>query len=386
MEFGDSALQPFRLGDMVTLDTAVGTSALRVVGIARTSGLNPAITDKAVGYMSTAGLRRLPANAYVPGQVPRHPLLAQELSITLRAPAEFQATADSLAAVVRAHGAHVLAVFPPEQGAPVRQLKGVFSLLRVLLAVAMLIAAVLLLNTITALVTEQAAIIGTMKALGGTRGRIVRGYLTTVAIYSAVATPLGLAGGIAVGRLLTSRLAAAIPLATGAFSLSPGVVVLGAAVGLGVPAVAALIPLWLGTRISVRQALAAWGVASVEPAQTGPAARLTRRLARTTRVPHTFWLGLRGLFRKPWRAVLSVATVSVAAMSFMVVQSMAASVSGTIASVWGNFDADVEIYVGNPTRTGRSPPCCRTSEISAGSSGSRGGASRAPGASSLSGA
>jgi putative ABC transport system permease protein len=348
MEFGDSALQPFGLGDTVTVDTAGGTVSLRVVGIARTSGLNPAITDKAVGYMSSAGLQRLPAYTYEPGQVPRQPLLTQQLSVKLWAPAEFQGAADSVVSVVRARGDNVLAVFPPEQGAPISQLRGVFSLVRVLLAVAVLLAAILLLNTITALVTEQVAIIGTMKALGATRGRIVRGYLTTVALYSAVATPLGVGVGIGGGWLLTSKLAAAIPLATGPFSVSPGVVVLGIGVGFGVPAIAALIPLWLGTRISVREALAAWGVASVEAAQAGAASRLLGRLARVARVPHTFSLGLRGLFRKPWRAALSVTTVSVAAMSFLVVQTMAASVSATIASVWGNFDADVEVYVGDP--------------------------------------
>jgi signal transduction histidine kinase len=171
MEFGDSALQPVRLGDVVTVDTADGsTAALRVVGIARTSGQNPAVTDKAVGYMSGSGLRLLPAYTYVPGQVPRHPLLAQELSIKLHDPARYQAAADAFGSVVRAYGGTVLAVFPPEQGVPVKQLQGVFSLVRVLLAVALLIAAILLVNTITALVTEQAPIIGTMKALGATRG------------------------------------------------------------------------------------------------------------------------------------------------------------------------------------------------------------------------
>lgn len=163
-----------------------------------------------------------------------------------------------------------------------------------------------------------------------------------------MATPLGLAAGIAVGRMVTARLAAAIPLATGPFALSPAVIVLAVAVGFGVPAMAALVPLWLGTRCSVREALAAWGVASVESTPAGPLARLTGRLARATRVRHTVWLGLRGLFRKPWRAVLSIGTVSIAAMSFLVMQSMATSVNGTIAAVWGNFDADVEVYVGEP--------------------------------------
>jgi putative ABC transport system permease protein len=351
MEYGDSGLQPFAVGDTVTLDTAQGGAALRVVGIARTSGLNPAVTGKAVGYMSTAGLLALPAFSYVPGQVPRQPMRADEISLKLRSPAEYRASADAVAPVVRAHGASVLAVFPPEHGATLDQLKSIFSLVRLLMAVALLLAGILLLNTITALIAEQTAVIATMKALGATRARIVRGYCTTVLIYSAVATPVGLAAGVAAGHYLGLTLAASIPLAAGPFELPPSVVGLGLGVGFGVPIVAALIPLWLGTRISVRQALAAWGVAGVEAEGAGVVARLFA--GRLGRVPQTVWLGLRGLFRKPWRAALSVATVSIAAVCFLVVQSMAASVSGSIASVWGNFSADTEIYGGeNATYSG----------------------------------
>jgi putative ABC transport system permease protein len=344
MEYGDSGLQSFAVGDTVTLDTARGGVPLRVVGIARTSGLNPAVSGNAVGYMSTAGLLALPAFSYVPGQVTRQPMRVQEISLKLHSPADYRATADAVAPAVRAHGASVLAVFPPEHGAILDQLKGIFSLVRLLMAIALLLAGILLLNTIAALIAEQTAVIGTMKALGATRARVVRGYCTTVLIYSAVATPVGLVLGVAAGHYLGSALAASIPLAPGPFQLSPSVIGLGLAVGFGVPIVAALIPLWLGTRISVRQALAASGVASVEAEGTGVVTRLLA--GRLGRVPQTVWLGLRGLFRKPWRAALSIATVSIVAVCFLVVQSMAASVSGSIASVWGNFNADTEIYGG----------------------------------------
>ena len=333
MEFGDSALQSFAVGDLVTIDTAGGNAPLRVVGIARTSGLNPAVTGKAVGYMSQAGLLQLPAYTYVPGQVPHQPLRAQEIAIKLHSPADYQAAADVIGPLVRAHGANVLAVFPPEHGVPLQQLRGTFSLVRVLIAVALLLASMLLLNTITALVTEQTAVIGTMKALSAARARVVRGYLSTVAIYSAVATPVGVAVGVGVGRYLTMRLAASIPLATGPFELSPAVIGIGVAVGFGVPLLAALLPLWLGTRVSVRDALAAWGVARVPVARTGTVTRLLA--GRLGWVPQIVWLALRGLLRRPWRAALSIATVATAAGCFLVVQSMAASVSGSIAALWG---------------------------------------------------
>lgn len=345
MEYGDLGLQSFAVGDAVTLDTARGDVSLRVVGIARTSGLNPAVSGKAVGYMSTSGLLALPAHRYAHGPAPLPPVRVEEISLGLHAPGDYRATTDAAASVVRAHGSDVLAAFPPEHGAALDHLKGVFSLVRLLMGVALLLAGILVLNTVTALVAEQTAVIGTMKALGASRSRVVRGYCATVLLYSTVATPVGLAAGVAAGHWLGRTLAASIPLAPGPFELSPSAVGPGLAIGFAVPLVAALIPLWLGTRVSAQEALASWGVAGVQPDGTGAVARLLA--GRLSWVPQTVWLGLRGLFRRPWRAALSIATVSVAAVCFLVVQTTAASVSGSIAAVWGNFDADTEIYAGD---------------------------------------
>jgi hypothetical protein len=61
MEYGDLGLQPFTLGDTVTVDTAQGTAQLRVVGLARTPGHNPASSGNSEGYMSDAGLQAITA-------------------------------------------------------------------------------------------------------------------------------------------------------------------------------------------------------------------------------------------------------------------------------------------------------------------------------------
>jgi putative ABC transport system permease protein len=345
MEFGDTGLQPVGLGDMVTLVTARGERTLRVVGIARTPGLNPATSGKGLGYMSEAGLAALPAFTYVPGSVPRQPLRTEEIVVGLRAPAAYQATVGALTPVITAHGGTTLTVIPPEHGVPVAQMGGILSLVRVLLFVALLLTAILLLSAITALVTEQTAVIATMKALGGTRARIVRGYMTTILLYSAAATPVGVALGVLAGTEVASALARSIPLAPGPFVLPFGAIGLGLGAGFGVPVLAALFPLWLGTKVSIREAFAGFGVVSARATGPGPLARLVA--ARFGRVPQSVWLALRGLFRRPWRAVLSILTVAVAAACFLVVGSLATSVNGTIASVWGNFHADVEVYVGD---------------------------------------
>jgi putative ABC transport system permease protein len=342
MEYGDSALQQVSVGDSATVDTASGTAVLRVSGIARTRGQNPAVSGKSIGYMSSAALSALPMHTYVPGQPPRQPLVTRNLDFTLRSPASWRSTADSIRARVQAEGATVLSVVPPQTGASLQGVQNIFTLVWVLIGVVVLLATLLLANAVAALVADEAGVIGTMKAVGATQWRVMRGYLTTVLLYGLIATPVGLVLGVVAGARLSASMAASIPLATGSFQVAGSTIALGVAVGIGIPLLAALLPLWLGTRVTVRQALANWGVASVEAERTGAVTRLLA--GRLGRVPQTVWLGVRGLFRRPWQAVLSVGTVAVAAVCFLVAQTLVASVGSSVASVWSNFSADVEVY------------------------------------------
>jgi ABC-type antimicrobial peptide transport system permease subunit len=65
-------------------------------------------------------------------------------------------------------------------------------------------------------------------------------------------------------------------------------------------------------------------------------------------VSQTTWLGLRGLFRKRWRAALSLTTLSLAAACFLVVQTATASVNDTIGAVRAPLSADMTVNFKNP--------------------------------------
>ena len=121
------------------------------------------------------------------------------------------------------------------------------------------------------------------------------------------------------------------------------IVIVGLAVGFGVPLLAALLPLWNGTRISVRDALAAYGVSAGNG--NGVMARLGQRL---TWISQTVWLGLRGVFRKRWRAALTLLTLTLAGVSFLVVQTASTSVASTVRAVNANIAADIEIGTDQP--------------------------------------
>ena len=340
MEYGDVAIQPFTIGDLVTVDTAQGTARLRVVGLARTPGVNPATTDSARGYMREAALQSLPAFTDVTTAPLLGPLRLSHIAVKVASITQVSATAHVLGTLLQAHRVSVLGVsFPEPITAQLRQIDGIFTLLRILALLAVVMSGILLLNTVTTLIGEQTAIIGAMKAIGGTRRAILRGYLLSVGLYSLLATVPGLVLGILGGTQLASILARAIPLALGPLMVTPGLIALSLALGFGVPLCASLWPLWNGTRITVRAALAAYGINKGEG--NGSLARLGQHL---TWISQTTWLGLRSLFRKRASAALTLLMLTVAGTSFLVVQTAAGSVNETIGSAWTNIHADVEVY------------------------------------------
>jgi putative ABC transport system permease protein len=335
MEYGDLGLQPFNIGDTVTVDTAWGIAHLRVVGVARTPGHNPASSGSSEGYMSDAGLQQVAAGS----------ALSPEIAFKVQGHADTAAAA--LQQVLLAHGLAVKGSTVSSGGhiyPPTNAIAGVFSLLRILALVAVVMSGFLILNTVTTLVAEQTAIIATMKTAGGTRGAIMRGYLVSVGIYSGLATLPAIALGLLGGSALAAWLASTVPIDIGPFALHWWIAGVGLAVGYGVPILAALLPLWNGTRISVRDALAAYGVSA------GGGNRLMAHLGRRLAwVSQTVWLGLRGVFRKRWRAALTLLTLTLAGASFLVVQTAIGSVATAVSSVNATIAADIEVDTDQPT-------------------------------------
>ena len=340
MEFGDSAVQSVALSDHVTIETLTGSVELTVVGLSRTPGADPATTGSFRGYMSDAGLRGLAASTDPINAPPLAPLRVEHLSVKVARISDMDATSHAIGSVLQAHGTTVFGASTPDDlTARLQQVDGVFSLLRLLTLLALAMTGILVLNTVRTTVAEQTAVIGTMKAIGGTRWPILRGFLVTVAIYGVIATVPGLVLGTLSGAALGDALAKSIPLALGPLSLNPGLVLAGVAAGIGIPLVAALWPVWEGTRITVRDALSAHGVDS--PTGRRHFGWLSDRFGW---ISQTTMLGVRSTFRRRGRALLTVLMLAVAGASFFIAQTASSSVSATVGRVWSNVAADVEVY------------------------------------------
>lgn len=235
---------------------------------------------------------------------------------------------------------------------------GVFTIMRTLSGLSLALTGFLIFNTVTTQVAEQTRTIGIMKTLGATRRIILQHELTFVGGYAACGAALGLLLGLLVGAQLTLLLIRVLSLGVdlGPFQVDAGVVLVSILAGVGIPLLAALLPLWSGTRITVREALSGYGVArvsasSAERARSGrrpQEIRLAGRWRWLPPAPQTLWLGARGLFRKRGRAVLTLAALTLSGAVFLAIQTTAYAADQYRLQLFALYGEDATVTVGNP--------------------------------------
>jgi len=125
----------------------------------------------------------------------------------------------------------------------------------------------------------------------------------------------------------------------------PQVVLVQVAVGLIVPVLAAVWPVLAGTRISVRQAIASYGLG----ADYGKS-WLDKLIAGMRGLPRPLALSLRNTFRRKGRVMLTLITLMSAGAMFMLVMSLGDTFTYTIDKVFEAYNFDVEIYFTNSER------------------------------------
>lgn len=350
LETAELATYQVKIGDTISVMAANRQwVSLRVVGSARTRGAfvwggffaNP------TAYINPATLRQLTATYTHPSDD-----LTRATQILVKAPDV--ATSSTLAAMqqvlARAHLPVTFANYrlSAEYQDFLLSVVGPLAVIRLLTGFSLLLVIVMLINAVQTLLTEQFNIIGTMKAIGGSRLAILRSYLLTINLYSLVGTALGLPSGLAVGYRLSVQLALLMQVTVGAdailqnvgpFSLSPVVLFTGIAVGLVIPLLAALWPLWRGTRITVREALASYGV----QVRAGAGAAGLGRSAQW--VPQAVWLGIRGLFRKRARASWTIGALALTCAIFFSIQITNASLGAGLAAAYHlpSFRPDIRV-------------------------------------------
>jgi putative ABC transport system permease protein len=222
------------------------------------------------------------------------------------------------------------------------------AILVVLGALSLALSAFLIVNTMNALVAQQVWQIGVMKVVGATFGRVMRVYLTTALIYGVLAVLVAVPLGVVGVRWMAGWLLDLINIDRGPFQVGPVAVTLQVVVGITVPLLAALAPVLGGARITPHQAISSYGLG-------GGFGRgwLDRLIGRVRRLPRPLALSLRNTFRRKARVALTLLTLIVGGVMFIMVVSVDRSLNNTLEVLINELSLDVWAVFASAQRTAR---------------------------------
>ncbi|HEV7429209.1 MAG TPA: FtsX-like permease family protein [Thermoanaerobaculia bacterium] len=306
-------------GDRVVVRTSDRAEhPLRIAGTVHAAGLAPGwMEHAATGFVSWSSVLR--AGAAVESQQLRILVNGDRLNE--------QHIRDVAKRVEHAIGGKVTRIDVPTPGRHphAAQMDTFLFLLGAFGALTFALSAVLVANMIHALLVEQLRQAAVMKTLGASTRQIASLYLGQVSILAVAALAIGIPLGISAGRAY-ARFCASMLNATLTNEMPPlWVIASEIVVGICVPLLVALGPVWRVSRISIHEAfsngvgLHAFGTR-----------RFDRWLARRQSLPRPLMLSLRTAFHRRGRLVLTVATLAVGGAAFIAALNVSAAWTRTL--------------------------------------------------------
>jgi putative ABC transport system permease protein len=245
-------------------------------------------------------------------------------------------------------GRQVYVVQVPEPGKHHMQdlFNGILLLLNSLGFASLILSGFLVVNTISALLGQQVRQIGMMKAIGARTRQIVALYLVMIFLYGVLALVVAIPLSLLVASQLSQYLAGFINTDFPAFKIPSDVLALEIAIGLLVPAIAGLLPVFAGTRITVREATSDYGIGkgALKPGI------VDRALMRVRGVSRPVLLSLRNTFRRKARLALTLLTLILGGAIFVSVLSARDSMVLTVEDLLKYWKFDVFLTFTRPHR------------------------------------
>lgn len=325
-----------RVGDTVLVRSAAGRQVtLRVSGSIHDVGQAQARMENLVyGYVTLDAFAAL-------GEEPYYDELAIRVAQQPLDEAHIRTIARAAAAHLEQRGRRVQRIDVPEPGQhPHAKIMGLLMLsLAVFGFFILALSGVLVFNVLTALLAGQSRQIGVMKALGGSRLQIASVFLLEAGLLGAAAVVAALPVGLLGGRWLCRALAVFLNFDIASYAVPPWIYALVFLAGVAVPTVAALLPVWLGTRVPVREALAAGGPAG----RAYGTSVLDRALARVGGPSRVLLLALRNLGRHRLRVGLTMVTLTAGGVFFMSALNVRQSLVRTVDRFYEAARADLSV-------------------------------------------
>ena len=334
------------IGDTIYIETSQGKiRVMEISGIVRDQNGPPAsITGVPDGYVNRETLNWLNESrdfTQLAFTVAENPLDRDHI----------ESVGELIRSKIERSGLEVIfiAVPPPGQHPLNTILQPLLLILTGLGGLALGLSGFLVVNIISAILSQQTRQIGIMKSIGARSGQVMRLYFMTAAFYGIlallIAVPLGSLGGWG----LTVFMADFFNVELEGFTVSPQVVVIQAIIALLVPLLAAFLPVILGTRITVREAISDYGLGR---GQFG-SSLIDRLLQRIKGLSRPVMIALRNTFRRKTRLVLTLFTLILAGTTFITIFTMRDSMLATLDNVLSLWQFDINVSFGQTYRINR---------------------------------
>ena len=227
---------------------------------------------------------------------------------------------------------------------------GFTLVLQLLAVVSLLMSVVLVYNTVNALITQQTDQIGIIKAIGGRSSTILKVYLSGVFVYGLLALLISLPLGASLAFGISQYFLNMFNIEYDMFRVSDQAVVFQVLAAIAVPVLAGLVPVLQGAAVTVRQAIASYGLGGDFGSSWLDRAveQIGQRL-----LPSHYATALGNMFRRKGRLTLTQLVLITAGTMFLMVMSLSSSISLTLEKIYERRRYDVTMTVSQNQRIDR---------------------------------
>ena len=230
---------------------------------------------------------------------------------------------------------------------------------QLLALICVVISAILVFNTISNIIVQQTNQIGILKAIGGRAPSIVGMYLVSALVYGSlaflIASPLGAIVAFGLARVFLNL----FNIDFDTFQISRNALILQALCAILAPLLAGLPPILQGAAITVRQAIASYGLGGGY--HSGWLDRFVESIGARF-LPSHYATALGNMFRHKGRLVMTQLVLIAAGAAFLMVMSLNTSLALTLDNFFARQRYDITIGFEGDQRADRVLPLAESVE------------------------
>lgn len=220
------------------------------------------------------------------------------------------------------------------------------AVLIILGIVILLLSALLIINTITAIMAQQVRQIGMMKSVGATTSQVVILYETSMFLIGLLALIISIPLATLGTRFAVNTIIGIINFDVSNINIPSDIILLQFFLCVLVPMVVALVPILRGAGISVHEAINDYGLNRVNFGEGS----IDQVLSYIRGLPRPLLLSLRNTFRQKSRLILTIIALTLGSAIFIAVMSVYSALITTLDEALGYYGFDIVVTFSRPYR------------------------------------